>query len=486
MSLSKQILSTQSYQELLSTNQIFGVEQILKKIQKREITPEQGRTRLEMLLNLESENAEESKNIGNFGQNNNAENTSDFDEQEDEIDAIQIESDDDFEYSESSISVEYDDAIQLDSGNKTLSSSSQKIVKTDEVSQIFDFYMSKPVVNNSFGNNFGSPFGGSSNNSFGSNFNSSFGQNNFGQNLQFKPVPVVDWAKIDKLNDCVILYRTHAQSRALEEAFLKHKLPYRLVSGTRFLDRKEVKDVLCMLRFLANSSDRFSLSRFLPLVMTGVGPKTLDKILAFLEDYDYPLAPKYQEAIVELMSKIQSVWSSSRTLVEMVKELVFLTGYDRYMLQEYPNKEEREERMDNVKELYSLMLPFDDQKETSLESKLSQFLTQIALMSALDNSVDNSEPKISLMSLHQSKGLEFETVFLVGCEDGLLPHQNSFLETKDMEEEVRLAYVGVTRAKSNLYLTSASSRVYFGQIKVNPVSRIFRAFLDKNCKRVNY
>ena len=130
------------------------------------------------------------------------------------------------------------------------------------------------------------------------------------------------------------------------------------------------------------------------------------------------------------------------------------------------------------------MLPFDQDESLDLNDKMSAFLAQISLMSMVDNTAnDPDQPKINLMSLHQSKGLEYETVFLVGCEDGLLPHQNSFNERSDMEEEVRLAYVGVTRAKQNLFLTSAESRITFGQIKANPASRIFRPFLNKYCSR---
>jgi DNA helicase-2/ATP-dependent DNA helicase PcrA len=141
--------------------------------------------------------------------------------------------------------------------------------------------------------------------------------------------------------------------------------------------------------------------------------------------------------------------------------------------------------MENIGEIYSLMLPFDDDKELMMVDKLTNFLAHISLMSMVDNSAtDPTQPKINLMSLHQSKGLEYETVFLVGCEDGLLPHSNSFNEPDGMEEEVRLAYVGVTRAKKNLFLTCAQSRITFGQIKTNPASRIFRPFLDKYCKRV--
>jgi UvrD-like helicase C-terminal domain len=333
----------------------------------------------------------------------------------------------------------------------------------DPISSMFDFYL-KPNYDNS---NLG----------FGSS--TSFSQQNVA-----KPLPIVDWHKVSKLNDCVILYRTHSQSRSIEEVFLKNKVPYRLVSGTRFLDRKEIRDVMSILKFMANGSDKIALSRFLPLVLDGVGPKTLERILAYLEDYEYPLVPKYQELVLKLFTRMQNCWSTCKTLIDLCKELLIVTGYHVYLKKEFPNKEEFNERMENIGEIYSLMLAHDEDTDSTLSEKLTNFLAQVSLMSMVDNTTnDPDQPKINLMSLHQSKGLEYETVFLVGCEDGLLPHQNSFLDSNEMEEEVRLAYVGVTRAKQNLFLLSAESRITFGQIKANPASRIFRPFLSKNCKQ---
>lgn len=296
-------------------------------------------------------------------------------------------------------------------------------------------------------------------------------------------VPEYNWTEMEELDKTVVLYRTHAQSRSLEETFLKYKLPYRLVSGVRFLDRREIKDIMSILKFLANSDDKISLSRFLPLVIEGVGPKTLEKILAYLEDYDYPLAPKFQEILFSLIKNIQSSWTNSTSLIELTKQLLVTTGYGRYLKSLYPIKEEYLARMENVGELYSLMFPFDEDRTVSMQERLTNFLAQIALMGGVDAQDTETSPKISLMSLHQSKGLEFETVFLVGVEDGLLPHINSFHEVGGMEEEVRLAYVGVTRAKKHLHLISSESRIQFGQIKANPVSRIFRPFLDTHTTR---
>ena len=296
-------------------------------------------------------------------------------------------------------------------------------------------------------------------------------------------VPEMNWREVRELNDVAVLYRTHSQSRSIEEAFLKHNVPYKLVSGTRFLDRPEIKDVIAMLKYLANGDDRMSMGRFLPLVMDGVGPKTLEKMVAYLDDFDYPLAPKHAQMLMDLIQKMQSCWTKNTTLIELTKELLTVTGYMRYLKGEYPIKDEFEARVENIGEIYSLMFPFDEDQGLSLAEKLSQFLSSVMLMSSLEMDEADDTPKVSLMSLHQSKGLEFETVFLVGVEDGLLPHQNSFFEVGGMEEEVRLAYVGVTRAKKHLYLTSAESRVQFGQIKANPISRIFRPFLDVQVKR---
>ncbi len=296
-------------------------------------------------------------------------------------------------------------------------------------------------------------------------------------------VPEYNWQNLKELDKCVVLYRTHAQSRSLEETFLKYHLPYKLVSGVRFLDRREIKDIMSILKFIANGDDKISLSRFLPIVIEGVGPKTLEKILAYLEDYNYPLAPKFQEILFSLIEKIQTCWTNSTSLIDLTKQLLVVTGYGRYLKAQFPAKEEFEARMENIGELYSLMFPFDEDTSVSMQERLTNFLAQIALMGAVDAEDSESAPKISLMSLHQSKGLEFETVFLVGIEDGLLPHMNSFMEPAGMEEEVRLAYVGVTRAKKYLHLINAESRIQFGQIKANPISRIFRPFLDSHTTR---
>ncbi len=327
----------------------------------------------------------------------------------------------------------------------------------DPISSMFDVYLDETA-------------------SFGSAFGASYTPESW-------QVPQTDWRTIQKLNDVVILYRTHSQSRAVEETFLKHQVPYKLVSGTRFLDRKEIKDVLAILKFLSNGSDRVSAGRFMPLILDGVGAKTIEKMMAYLVDYQYPLSPKHSQQLLGLIEKMHSCMSQATSLIDLTKELLVVIGYMRYLKNEYPIKEEFEARTENIGEIYSLMFPFDEDKTLSIGERLNTFLNSIMLMTTAEMDEQDETPKISLMSLHQSKGLEYETAFIIGIEDGLLPHQNSFMEMGGMEEEVRLAYVGVTRAKKHLYLTSAESRIQFGQIKANPISRIFRPFLDIHIKR---
>lgn len=384
-------------------------------------------------------------------------------------------------------------------------------VKKDGVASMFDVYLEKDDFTPTFERQPTKPSWGQRANQYSNGFAGGVA-GSYGFDTNSWNIPERDWSKIEKLNDCAVLYRTHSQSRSLEEAFLKHHLPYRLVSGTKFLDRKEIKDVLAILKFVSNNDDKISLNRFLPLVLEGVGAKTMEKIIAFVDDPNYPLPPKNQEQVFDLLTSIEKAFDASQTLIELTKMLLVSTGYTNYLKSEYPLKSEYQDRMNNIGELYSIMLQFDEQNEPNsdnnteqkldsytniteaptnlvnnstdtLSQRLDKFLSHISLMTGSDEEASKDQPKINLMSLHQSKGLEYETVFLVGIEDGLLPHINSLMEPDGFAEEVRLAYVGVTRAKKYLHLISAETRVQFGQIKANPTSRIFRPFLDGHTKR---
>jgi DNA helicase II / ATP-dependent DNA helicase PcrA len=292
-----------------------------------------------------------------------------------------------------------------------------------------------------------------------------------------------NWDNVQELNDCAILYRTHGQSRAIEEALIKSKVPYKLVSGVKFLERKEIKDVLAILKFVNNGADKLSLSRFLPLVMDGVGAKTTEKIINYLEDESVVLAPKYQTKVMELMVKMQSCFVDNSTLIDFTKDLLSKSGYFRYLKDQYPIEDEFNGRMENIGELYSIMLGFDEDDKLDLKTRLVTFLDHVMLLTSQDDETTEDVPKISLMTLHQSKGLEFETVFLVGLDDGILPHTRSFMEAKEMEEEIRLAYVGITRSKKNLFLVSANTRTIFGKVEFYSPSRIFKSFMDSSIQR---
>lgn len=295
--------------------------------------------------------------------------------------------------------------------------------------------------------------------------------------------PKRNWNEIKGLENIAVLYRTHAQTRALEEVFIKNNLPYKIVSGTKFLDRKEIKDVLSILKFINNGEDKISFARFLPLLVPGIGPKTLQKILNYNPETD-TLPDKILKPLTELLQRIDVIFSNHESLIDMTKSLVEEAGYVSYLKKQYPNKDEFLARMENVGELYSLMLKFE-REEDNLKIRLENFLNEITLMTNQDDDKENTS-KIQLLTLHQSKGLEFDTVFLVGIEDNILPHSNSFMEPDGIDEEVRLAYVGVTRAKQHLHLTAAQSRVNFGQIQANQVSRIFKPFLNSHTKQRKY
>lgn len=347
----------------------------------------------------------------------------------------------------------------------------KKETKTnDTISSMFDIYMDASNETTSIGKDI---WGGLTNNSY---------------NPSSWQLKEIDWSNCQGLNDSVVLYRTHAQSRAIEEALLKQHVPYKLVSGTRFLDRKEVKDVLAILKFCNNGNDKMALSRFLPLVLPGVGAKTMEKIYNFMQDPDFPLPKRHLDMVEDVLTQIGKNFERHSNLIDFTKNLIEDIGYNTYLKGEYTNKEEFISRSENIAEIYSLMLQFDHDTKMDLSDRLNLFLEHVMLISNVEskeNNLPDNSPKISLMTLHQSKGLEFETVFLVGLEEGILPHQNSLMDAVEIEEEVRLAYVGVTRAKKNLFLLAADSRVQFGQVKANPVSRIFRPFLDSHAKRVN-
>ncbi len=251
------------------------------------------------------------------------------------------------------------------------------------------------------------------------------------------------------LSHCAVLYRTNAQSRIIEEVFLHEGLPYVLVGGVRFYERKEIKDVLSYLRLIANSHDSVSQNRLLKLGKNRFA--------------------KFTQLIKSLNSDL--------TTLELLDLVTSKTGY----LDIFDKKDpEDAARLENIKELRSVAESYPD---------LGSFLENVALVemeySSTKNARADSKNAVTLMTLHSAKGLEFETVFMVGMEEGLFPHSRSLMDSSELAEERRLCYVGMTRAKKNLYLTYASRRLYFGMKTSNMVSRFISDIPEDLIQNIN-
>jgi len=283
--------------------------------------------------------------------------------------------------------------------------------------------------------------------------------------------------------DCVILYRTHAQSRALEEAFIKYKIPYRIYGGIKFYDRKEIKDTMAYLKVLSNPEDSVSLARIINEPKRGIGASTWEKMESYaarkgesiysalgkLPEID-GLSPRaintvqnFYEMMQELMEKKNNLF-----LTQLVQEIWQVTGYERVLAMD--NSPEGESRLENLQEFLSVTAEFD---RTAEEPTLENFLAQVSLATDLDSFREEDEA-VTMMTLHTAKGLEFPVVFMVGMEEGVFPHSRAMLEPEEMEEERRLCYVGMTRAKERLYLTRAYHRMLWGNSQYNNESRFLK------------
>jgi DNA helicase II / ATP-dependent DNA helicase PcrA len=291
-------------------------------------------------------------------------------------------------------------------------------------------------------------------------------------------------------NDFVVLYRTNAQSRVIEEAMLRNSVPYRIIGGIKFYQRKEIKDIVAYLRLINNFSDETSLGRVINEPKRGIGDITLDRWIKFSKDKGLDLInagikivnPDSQEqgAMRKIRdTKIDSIVKFSEFIIRMAElknklpiadfiQKVFIeSGYEKYLLD---GTEEGEMRNENVRELLTVAKKYEDYES---EEALNLFLEEVALVSDTDN-IDQNKESVHLMTLHSAKGLEFGVVFIAGLEEGILPHSRSMLNSSEMEEERRLMYVGITRAKEKVYLLFTSERNIFGSTQINPPSR----FLD--------
>lgn len=285
-----------------------------------------------------------------------------------------------------------------------------------------------------------------------------------------------------QLNDIAILYRTNAQSRVMEEVLLKSNIDYSIVGGTKFYDRKEIKDMLAYLRLISNPDDDISLRRVINVPKRGIGSSSVDKIADFAAMHDMSLnqalesvellglSPKITKAAAQFRDLIHNYTNMQEFLsvTELVEEVLDKSGYREMLKAE--KSIEAQSRLENLEELLSVTKSFEDSSE---DRSLVAFLTDLALVADIDSLDDDGEKAdaITLMTLHSAKGLEFPVVFLIGMEEGVFPHSRSLMEEAEMEEERRLAYVGITRAEQTLFLTNAQMRTLFGRTSMNPASR---------------
>ncbi|MDB4940410.1 MAG: ATP-dependent helicase PcrA [Candidatus Doudnabacteria bacterium] len=283
------------------------------------------------------------------------------------------------------------------------------------------------------------------------------------------------------LNKYAILYRTHAQSRALEEVFLQAKIPYQIIGGVKFYQRKEIKDTLAYLRLIVNYKDLVSLKRVINEPARGVGEKSYQVLKDFIFNSEYDLAtfrvkvaeiklsPKQYNSVQSFFLLIEefTIFDEEENILSLMRLVLKKTGYEAWLRD---GTDEGETRWENVEELFNVAANYQN---LPWKDGLEQFLEEVALMTEVDSSKDEKD-QVTFMSLHQAKGLEFDTVFLIGLEEGILPHSRSLLNPVEMAEEVRLAYVGITRARQHLYLIYAQARRLFGQLQSFPPSRILK------------
>jgi len=281
--------------------------------------------------------------------------------------------------------------------------------------------------------------------------------------------------------DCAVMYRTNAQSRALEEAFLRLGMPYKLVGALRFYQRREIKDVLAYLRLIRNPYDVASLTRIINVPPRGIGTKTMAALerLAGEEGSFYgalmrlrseeTLAPTFRRALLRFLDLLEELTQAAKEhpLPDLFDFVLERTGYADYLRDGTP---QGEERWENVQELRNVASRY---AELPPPEGLAAFLDEVSLVSDVDDLEEQVEVP-TLLTLHMAKGLEFGVVFIIGLEEGLLPHFRSMDTAEELEEERRLFYVGITRAKERLYLVHASRRLFFGEYMPSPPSRFLR------------
>jgi DNA helicase-2/ATP-dependent DNA helicase PcrA len=284
-----------------------------------------------------------------------------------------------------------------------------------------------------------------------------------------------------RLADCAVMYRTNAQSRAIEEAFVRYGIPYKLVGGVRFYERREVRDIIAYLKLVHNPYDSVSLARVINLPPRGIGARTIEELSRWAkerslpvyaalqtvadENQETPFNPRTARALTNFLAMLNQLIAKSAELdvVELLDLVVKSSGYREHIL-EAPDGEDR---WDNILELRTVAAEY---RHLAPQEGLSYFLEGVTLASDVD-SYDEKVDAVTLITLHAAKGLEFPVVFISGLEEGLLPHRKAMDDPDQLEEERRLCYVGITRARERLYLVRAFRRSYHGSTEPGLPSR---------------
>lgn len=286
------------------------------------------------------------------------------------------------------------------------------------------------------------------------------------------------------LNDFAVLYRTNAQSRTLEDAFRKEKIPYSILGGIEFHKRKEVKDVIAYLRVISNQNDEESLLRIMNFPQRGIGSTTLKRMISFARKHDLSLFETMARVfeVIDIKERIQKNVKQFRVLLDKyigLKDKLSVGELSRALLDELgilrmfkeENTPESISRWDNINELLSSLTEYSNDNK---DAKLDQYLEEVSLLSDVDN-YDEKKNAVTLLTVHSAKGLEFPIVFISGCEEDIFPLSNKFSSDTRLEEERRLFYVAITRAKNKVYLSHARSRYRFGEVAYQSRSR----FIDE-------
>ena len=290
---------------------------------------------------------------------------------------------------------------------------------------------------------------------------------------------IEDWhAEGVDYKDCAVFYRTNAQSRIFEEAFRAANIPYQIVGGVGFYDRMEIKDLLAYLRVMCNPSDSMSVRRIINVPSRGIGATTLERLIDFAAAEDITLFEAIQrvdeittinrglQSKVKRFTKIFDEFNAAVLPTDALDHVLKVTGYLKNL--ETQNTIEAQNRVENIQELINAIIEYEDNEP---EPSLSDYLENVALIADIDTMETDSTDMVTLMTLHSAKGLEFPFVFIVGMEDGYLPHQRSMDSEAELEEERRLCYVGITRAMEQLYLLHARSRRTFRETEYRVQSR---------------